>query len=361
VLNRDSAYPNFRHALLLVAIALALQVAIAMQFSVLGLMLQARVAENPWSLGVMNLLALGLVLAWGRWKTGVPSSELFPLRAVPPLVWPAVLISQIGMLVVGSELDNVVRYFLPPPEFMLKLFADIIGDGGPGSFFTLVLVAPLTEEFMFRGLILRGLLRRGTVMAAVLLSALLFGLMHLNPWQTVTTTMMGVMLAWWTVRTRSLLPALAAHALHNSSVLWHRQLPFEITGFNSTDEMAALARFQPVWFDLIGAFLLVAGILWLHRVMPRADRRLARSSGAAPTEGGAVGGQPVELAPATTHAAGPGELPPVILHPASPRAGELPPVIAPSAPAPDSGAVIALPQNSFDSAQARGSHGDKQH
>jgi len=332
VLNQDPAYPNFRHALLLVAVVLALQVAFAIPLAVLGVVLKSRVVESPWSLGMMNLLAIGAVLGWGCWKTGAPWPELFPLRAVPLAVWSAVAVSQAGMLIVGSEIDNLVRSLLPPPSFFADLFAGLTADASGGSFFALVLVAPLTEELLFRGLILRGLLRRGSVTSAIVLSALLFGLMHLNPWQSITTTMMGLLLGWWTVRTGSLQPALAAHALNNSSVLWHRHLPFEVTGFNNADVMSATTQFQPLWFDAIGVALLAAGIVWLHRVQPPRNLRLA----------------------------GPGErgpnAPDLGVEPA--RSDEVPPVIDRARDLASEGPVNS-PQNSFDRTGIDGSHGSR--
>lgn len=332
VLNQDPAYPNFRHALLLVAVVLALQVAFAIPLAVLGVVLKSRVVGSPWSLGVMNLLAIGAVLGWGCWRTGAPWPELFPLRAVPLAVWPAVLASQSGMLIVGSELDNFVRFLLPPPSFFVDMFAGLTADASAGSFFALVLVAPLTEELLFRGLILRGLLRRGSVTAAIVLSALLFGLVHLNPWQSTTTTMMGLLLGWWTVRTGSLLPALAAHALNNSGVLWHRHLPFEVTGFNNADVMSATAQFQPLWFDAIGVVLLAAGIVWLHRAMPPRSLGLAGPGAPAPNAPD-LGFEPAR----------PGEVPPVIDR-ASGLAREGP---------------VHSTLNSFDRTGIDGSHGGK--
>ena len=143
--------------------------------------------------------------------------------------------------------------------------------------------------------------------------------------------MMGILLGWWTIRTGSLLPALAAHALNNSGVLWHRHLPFEVRGFNDADTMSAMARFQPWWFDFIGVVLLVAGIVWLHRAMPPRSPRFAESSAPGPSAPD-LGGEPTPAG-----------------------AGEVPPVIGRAA-APAGGVSANSPQNSFDRAGIEGSH-----
>ena len=40
------------------------------------------------------------------------------------------------------------------------------------------------------------------------------GLIHLNPWQFVPATLLGVLFAWFLLRTGSLVPCLVGHALH---------------------------------------------------------------------------------------------------------------------------------------------------
>jgi membrane protease YdiL (CAAX protease family) len=47
--------------------------------------------------------------------------------------------------------------------------------------FILVIMAPLTEETLCRGLILNGFLKNYSRRKAMIVSALLFALLHLNP------------------------------------------------------------------------------------------------------------------------------------------------------------------------------------
>jgi hypothetical protein len=92
----------------------------------------------------------------------------------------------------------------------------------------------------------------------------LFGATHLNPWQFVSGTALGLMFAWWYARTRSLIPSLAGHALANAAVVGHQSLGFKVQGFNAGDPLAS-GGFQPFWFDALGLLFLAAG-LWLFRV-----------------------------------------------------------------------------------------------
>lgn len=270
-ISKDPKYPGFPQAVVLVVAAVGLQVGLAVPAAIVSLICGVRFHENPFVLGMISLMSFGSILAWGVWKTGVSGRELFPLRAVPGWVWPAVVLGQMGLTMLASDVDNWVRHLIPPPAFITSVFRRLAGGEGErlGSLFALVLVAPLTEEFFFRGLILRGLRWRYSPAIAIVLSSVLFGAMHLNPWQSFATLLMGGLLGWWAVRARSLWPCLAGHALNNAGVFWYRWLPFEIRGFNSSEMMGETVEFQPWWFDVLGLGLLVAGIILFCRAMPR--------------------------------------------------------------------------------------------
>lgn len=83
-----------------------------------------------------------------------------------------------------------------------------------------VAAAPFVEELVFRGVLLSGLARRMPVGRAIIASALVFGAVHLPDfkfaWYPVPAlVMLGIVLAWIRVRTRSLWPAIALHATNN--------------------------------------------------------------------------------------------------------------------------------------------------
>jgi membrane protease YdiL (CAAX protease family) len=85
----------------------------------------------------------------------------------------------------------------------------------------LVLLAPLGEELLFRGLLLRALVRRMPFWPAAVLSAVLFALCHVDqyvPWplwpRTLTLVGTGVVLAWL-YRWRGYPASVIAHATVN--------------------------------------------------------------------------------------------------------------------------------------------------
>src|SRR5205814_2200246 len=80
-------------------------------------------------------------------------------------------------------------------------------------------LVPVCEELAFRGFILNGLCRRFQPWTAVLLSSFLFALYHANVFQFRTMFVLGMVLALFTVRSHSILPAVVFHCVHNSMLI----------------------------------------------------------------------------------------------------------------------------------------------
>lgn len=85
-----------------------------------------------------------------------------------------------------------------------------------------IVVAPVVEEFVFRGLLFRSLADRYGFWVGAIASAVPFGLTHagvgtaVDLWALrITLTVVGVLLAWVHWRRRNLLANIAAHATFN--------------------------------------------------------------------------------------------------------------------------------------------------
>ncbi len=182
----------------------------------------------------------------------------------------------VGEVFVVSELANWMMRFVPPPQFLRGYFQPL-GDLAAHPFsapFALIVVAAVTEEFVFRGLVLRGLLDRTSPARAITISAALFAIMHLNPWQTPTALLIGILLGWVYWRTRSLALCVAGHAFHNGVNLLAAGLPFTIDGFNRPHDFGTVL-FQPWWLDLLGVASLGGGIYWLKHRAPKVESTLS--------------------------------------------------------------------------------------
>ena len=216
-----------------------------------------------------KLLATAVVAGWAFSRAGERWPAAGTLRFSPPaLAW--TLLPFIGAVIIAlSEIDNLMRAALPAGALERLDFAPDLGEIveiawlGP---FLAVVIAPVTEEIVFRGLILRGLLGRWRPMAAILFSSGLFALVHFNPAQAPVALLLGLLTGWLYARTRSLGLCILAHALNNAAsyLTW---FPFEVTGFNAITE-AEGPVFHPWWFNGIGLTLLALGIWGVRRLTP---------------------------------------------------------------------------------------------
>ncbi|MBQ4130968.1 MAG: CPBP family intramembrane metalloprotease [Clostridia bacterium] len=83
------------------------------------------------------------------------------------------------------------------------------------TFIAVAIVPPLVEEFACRGLIL-GSLRKYSDSFAVLTSAIVFGILHGNFQQMPFAFLVGLILGYATVKTKSIWTAVAIHAFNNA-------------------------------------------------------------------------------------------------------------------------------------------------
>jgi membrane protease YdiL (CAAX protease family) len=91
-------------------------------------------------------------------------------------------------------------------------------------------LAPLAEEFFFRGFLLRVLHERTNAVIAVLVTGIAFGLVHLpsGDWiGTIVLSLFGMALCVLFILTSSLVPCIMLHAFHNSiSFGFTKELPW---------------------------------------------------------------------------------------------------------------------------------------
>lgn len=270
-MNRSNHYPSIRQAIWLLVLIFFLMIVLSISVGILDGIVDFSFGEHPATLAIVNLIAIGLLLMWGLKKAKASFKEVFSFVPMRMSLFLPMSLTIIGVGILLSELDNLLRTVLPMPaviaDFYMNLF---LGQKSLwGSFVLVVVVAPLTEELLFRGLILRGFLSRYTMRKAVLASAILFGIFHLNPWQFLGAAIMGVLFAWLFVRTRSLLPCFFGHALNNALPLillgiFNLEIPGVTTIFTKVE-------FQPLWLDLFGLLLAGLGLWLLNRMFGKAD------------------------------------------------------------------------------------------
>jgi membrane protease YdiL (CAAX protease family) len=79
----------------------------------------------------------------------------------------------------------------------------------------LAVLPPFAEEIVFRGVLARGLATARPPWQAILISSAVFGAYHILPAQAAATFLLGCLLAFLTLRSGSIVPAIIVHFLNN--------------------------------------------------------------------------------------------------------------------------------------------------
>jgi membrane protease YdiL (CAAX protease family) len=140
------------------------------------------------------------------------------------------------------------------PEHYFDRMGETIGSG-VWAIVLSVVAAPVFEEIFFRGLVLEQAARRWSSGRAVMVSALLFGLVHLpNLPQAINAAVMGLVMGYIYISTRSLPSVIVIHAVNNAVAY----LFLETTGTGSTDLRSMIGNDTVYWSVFAGSALLLA-------------------------------------------------------------------------------------------------------
>jgi membrane protease YdiL (CAAX protease family) len=179
----NKIYPSMKNTILLTLLFLGIQIGLGIIIGLLSVVFKSKLSSGILT-GLGNLIAFGVVLFFGFRKTKRKFNDVFKFNNVSISLWIKVIIFMIGFVIVSSELDNLVNYFLPMPEIFRNIFEDlIINQLFIFAIIVMGIIPGLMEELFFRGLILDGLNRNYLPRKAIIINALLFGIIHLNPWQ----------------------------------------------------------------------------------------------------------------------------------------------------------------------------------
>lgn len=133
----------------------------------------------------------------------------------------------LGILLVLGYLTVFSRIFPPPgPAKWGPMVRAISGGGWPLYLWALValVVAPLVEEFVFRGVLFEGFSRSWGALPAAIVVTVLFVAMHVTeawayPPALAAIAILGILTTVVRVRSQSLVPAIALHACYNLGIV----------------------------------------------------------------------------------------------------------------------------------------------
>ena len=154
--------------------------------------------------------------------SGKPTARQFGLR--PARFWPTVGWAALGLF--SFYLLAALYTAILQPDAEQTVAQDLGADQGTlgriAAGFMIICIAPIAEEFFFRGFFYRALRSRYSVLVAALIDGLLFGAIHFDFSSADALLIvpplaaLGFMFCLVYERTGSLYPVIALHALNNA-------------------------------------------------------------------------------------------------------------------------------------------------
>ena len=130
----------------------------------------------------------------------------------------------IGAMILSDELNILVGMIIPIPDSFLQIEA-LLKPQNPLSLIiliiTIVIIAPIGEELLFRGFLQKGLEKAwNDVTRAILFSSLFFAVIHFNPFWIIQIYFLGVLLGFLAWKTNSIIPCIIFHIIINATSLF---------------------------------------------------------------------------------------------------------------------------------------------
>lgn len=214
----------------------------------------------PFIMGAMIVLTL----LYRRLRGGNRRLGRYASRGLNPvlILWGFVLMTAAGVVI-----EPLVSLLPAPP--------DVYGRGWQALLLTVVM-APLAEEFLCRGILLDAARAKGGAAYGLLFSSLFFGVIHFYPAAVVNATVLGLVLGFIYIRSNSLYITVILHAFNNALALLLLTL-----GYGDTTLRRLLADagrewlYAPLYGVALGIFFAAGCMVWKTLARLRRQERQA--------------------------------------------------------------------------------------
>ncbi len=200
---------------------------------------------SGWLMPVLFVALPVAILAY--WKVDIQTALSIRMPKIRHLAVGVLL--GVSAWVPAHELNILQQSLIGVPKAMLesaKLMEQTLTVLPLSSVIVLIALVPaVCEELLFRGFLLGSLSTSARKWTAIIGSALVFGVFHFFLFRLLVTAALGILLAYLCWQSRSIVPGMVAHFLHNA--------------------LGALLVLHPEWYDRIG---LPAGADWVHLPVP---------------------------------------------------------------------------------------------
>ncbi len=188
---------------------------------------------NSWTDMVISTLGLQLgllltpTLLFAYFLTRRPG-QTFLVEAMPPVSCLLAILLAATLHPLVIQLGALIQWIYPMNsgtmealEPVLKLLSET-----PWPYVVLVIavVPAICEELVFRGFLLSGFRQLGNTWSAIILSSLFFAIVHGILQQSLNACILGIVIGYIAVKSRSILPCILYHLTHNTISVLHSRL-----------------------------------------------------------------------------------------------------------------------------------------
>ncbi|WP_373599237.1 CPBP family intramembrane glutamic endopeptidase [Paraclostridium bifermentans] len=136
------------------------------------------------------------------------------------------------IILLGIGLSSVISLIIDPLVSIFPSYIEVSNEmsskiNSVVSVLCVVILVPIFEEIVFRGIIFDHLKRNYSLVTAIIVQALLFGLVHGNIVQGIYTFLAGIVFVLANIYCGSILGSIILHIIFNSGIE-------ELLGFNDT-------------------------------------------------------------------------------------------------------------------------------
>ncbi|BAY07394.1 CPBP family intramembrane glutamic endopeptidase [Calothrix sp. NIES-2098] len=184
------------------------------------------------------------------------------------------MVGLVLLIILFSLSAYLVSFYLlslAAPTFVENVMRQVATKPSPGTTLPIsynlltgivyIVIAPITEEFLFRGIILQRWACKWGIQTAVVVSGLLFGILHAN---VLGLTLFGITMGVLYIKTRTLIVPIACHAFNNSLAVGMSLL----SGASKTTSTAnLLEQLRSSWW--LGVVLMLISLPLLVRFLYR--------------------------------------------------------------------------------------------
>jgi membrane protease YdiL (CAAX protease family) len=154
-------------------------------------------------------------------------------------------------IVIGSCMELILPHFEKIMEDYNELMEEFMYGNVIIIFVTTVILAPFSEELMFRGVIMKKAQKIAPAGAAILIQAILFAIFHMNIVQSVYTFPAGLILGYVAYKFKSIKASIVLHMMFNA-LSYVMIMPENMILF--------------IGYMVLGGMILALGLWWVSKV-----------------------------------------------------------------------------------------------